>query len=156
LNARLTLLPLLVIAAALALGATACPKTAKSGLPMIPMLIEDHKVWAELAANDAQRARGLMYRRSMKPNRGMLFVYPRKERLSFWMKNTFLPLTIAFLDDDGTIVHLEDMAPQTTAGHRTPKAVKYALEMNRGWFAERGIEVGHRAWFELPDDLVVQ
>ncbi len=153
---RAVLLALLGALVAVALGATACPKVAESGLPMVPMLIEDEKVWVELASTDAQRARGLMYRRSMKQNRGMLFVYPRKERLSFWMKNTFIPLTIAFLADDGTIVHLADMAPQTTTSTRCPREVRYALEMNKGWFEEHGIQVGARFDFTLPHDLEVR
>ena len=154
---RRAMLSVLVVAiAGLALGASGCPKTSKAGFPMVPMAIAGERVQVELVVTDAQRSRGLMYRRTMKDNRGMLFVYPKKERLSFWMKNTFIPLTIAFIADDGTIVHLEDMAPQTLLSHQSPKAVRYALEMNKGWFSKRGIEVGAKAEFEIPLELDVQ
>ncbi len=89
----------------------------------------------------------------MGKNRGMLFVYDQPSPLSFWMKNTYLPLTIAFIDKQGVIVHLEDMQPLTTTAHRAPKAVPYALEMNLGWFDANGIEVGAKVEFELPAEL---
>jgi uncharacterized membrane protein (UPF0127 family) len=139
-----------------AVRAAACPTRSEAGLPMIPMKIGDRSVRVEVVGTDAQRARGLMYRRKLGTDRGMLFVYPERSRLSFWMKNTFVPLTIAFIADDGTIVHLEDMAPQTLTSHRSPKRVRYALEMNRGWFAERDVSVGSHATFELPSDLEVR
>ena len=146
----------LLLILAVALTVSACPKTSEAGLPMMKMTIGDETIRVEVASTDAQRGRGLMYRRDMKANRGMLFVYPTRTNLSFWMKNTFLPLTIAFIADDGTIVHLEDMAPQTTESHRSPKRVRYALEMNQGWFETNGIEVGAKAVFELPEGVEIQ
>lgn len=150
---------LLSALAVLALGLFAtrtagCSKS-DSGLPVIKVMVGDVSVRAEVASTDAQRARGLMYRRSMPKNNGMLFVYPSPEPLSFWMKNTYLPLTIAYIDKRGMIVHLEDMTPLTTASHPSPKPVPYALEMNKGWFADKGIEVGTRVTFELPDGITV-
>ncbi len=124
-----------------------------SGLPVISMSVDGHSVRAEVAGTVATRARGLMYRRTMAKNSGMLFVYEDPEPLSFWMKNTYLPLTIAFIDKAGVIVHLEDMQPLTTTSHPSPKAVPYALEMNQGWFAAKGIEVGAKVTIELPPEL---
>jgi hypothetical protein len=151
---RRALVPLFALAVVLA--TSACPKTSEAGLPMLKITIGDETVTAEVASTDAQRARGLMYRRDMKADRGMLFVYPTRTNLSFWMKNTFIPLTIAFIADDGTVVHLDDMAPQTTESHRSPKRVRYALEMNQGWFKEHGVEVGSKAIFQLPEGLEIQ
>lgn len=124
-----------------------------SGLPVITVQVDGRSVRAEVAGTVATRSRGLMYRRKMPKNNGMLFVYDAPEPLSFWMKNTYLPLTIAFIDRSGVIVHLEDMAPLTTTSHKSPKAVPYALEMNKGWFAANGIEVGAKVEFELPAEL---
>ena len=150
---------LLATLAMLALGlfavrASGC-RASDSGLPVIKLQVGAHTVHAEIASTEAQRARGLMYRRKMGKNDGMLFVYPRPEPLSFWMKNTYLPLTIAYIDKRGKIVHLEDMQPHTTASHPSPKPVPYALEMNQGWFEKNGVNVGDMVVFELPDDLDV-
>ena len=127
-----------------------CPVRSPAGLPIIKIDIDGHRVRAEVARNTEQRTRGLMYRRELDDSAGMLFVYEDKAPLSFWMKNTFVPLSIAFLDDDGRIVHMADMAPQSLIGHKSPVAVRYALEVNRGWFAERGLKLGARAEFTLP------
>jgi len=127
-----------------------CASRAPSGLPVISINIEGHRIRAEVAERPEDHSRGLMYRRELATNRGMLFVYEQPRRLSFWMKNTFVPLSIAFIDDDGTIVHIEDMAPQTNDSHKSPEAVRYALEVNRGWFAEHGVQPGSRTQFQLP------
>lgn len=134
--------------------ATGCSHS-DAGLPVITVDVAGTTVRAEIASTEATRARGLMYRRKMKKNDGMLFVYPSPEPLSFWMKNTYLPLTIAYIDKRGTIVHLEDMQPLTTKSHPSPKPVPYALEMNQGWFAANDIKVGDKVTFELPEDLLV-
>ncbi|GAB3629155.1 signal peptide protein [Pandoraea terrae] len=97
---------------------------------------------AEVAANEADREQGLMYRTTMPANQGMLFVFEQRAGHCFWMKNTNLPLSIAFLADDGTIVNIEDMAPQTENNHCPRAAVRYALEMNKGWFRDKGIGPG--------------
>lgn len=83
-----------------------------------------------------------MFRRSMPQSEGMLFVFPSANRVCFWMKNTFLPLTAAFISDDGTIINLADMKPQTTTSHCADKPVRYVLEMNQGWFGKHGIKAG--------------
>ena len=96
----------------------------------------------EIADDAGERERGLMFRDDLPENHGMLFVFERPERLSFWMRNTFIPLSIAFIAADGRIVNIEDMAPQTETSHWSRGPALYALEMRRGWFAERGIRDG--------------
>ena len=108
------------------------------------MTIGKHKLIAEVAATPDQRSIGLMHRFSLKPDHGMLFVFERAEPLGFWMKNTFIPLSIAFIGADGRIVNIEDMAPQDERTHWSSGPALYALEMRKGWFAERGIVAGDR------------
>ena len=115
---------------------------AAEALPEIALAIKGHKVTAEVAATDATRATGLMHRRMLPENRGMLFVFPYAAPQSFWMMNTYVPLSIAFIDEAGTIVNIADMKPLTTDPHPSTKPAKYALEMNQGWFAKRGIKAG--------------
>ena len=118
------------------------PAYAAEALSDITLDIRGHKLTAEVAATDATRTTGLMFRRMMPENRGMLFVFAQSEPLRFWMKNTYIPLSIAHIDEAGTIVNIADMKPQTTDGHPSTKPAKYALEMNQGWFAKRGIKAG--------------
>jgi uncharacterized protein len=103
-----------------------------------------HVVKAEIARTDAQRAQGLMFRDSLPGNAGMLFVYDAPARQCMWMKNTPLPLSVAFLDADGKIVNIADMQPQTLDSHCSTQGVPvaYALEMNEGWFRQRHIKPG--------------
>ncbi len=143
--------PLLLIICTLGLAGLSCTGTSAAGLPVITMDVGGHRVKAEVARTPEQQSRGLMYRRSLGHNDGMLFVYERKANLGFWMRNTFIPLSVAFIDDDGEIVHIAHMAPQTERSHRSPVPVRYALEMNRGWFEDEGVEVGAKVTFELPD-----
>jgi len=96
----------------------------------------------QVAATPAQREIGLMHRSTMPQGEGMLFVFERPGEQCFWMKNTLLPLTAAFVADDGTIVNLEDMKPQTLDSHCSKKPVRYVLEMNQGWFEKKGIKAG--------------
>lgn len=117
---------------------------AQSALPVVPLTAGMYAIQAEVAATPEQRERGLMYRKSMPANAGMLFIFDEKAGHCFWMKNTDLPLSIAFLADDGSIVNIEDMAPQTEDNHCPRAAVRYALEMNKGWFAQKGIKPGAR------------
>ncbi len=117
---------------------------AADALPEITLEIKGHKLTAEVAATDAARGTGLMHRRMMPENRGMLFVFSHSAVQSFWMMNTYLPLSIAFLDETGVIVNIDDMKPLTTDPHPSAKPAKYALEMNQGWFAKRGIKAGHK------------
>jgi uncharacterized protein len=102
-----------------------------------------HDLIAEIAADEPTRERGLMYRRSLDRDAGMLFVFPADTHASFWMKDTYIPLTIAFIDAGGQIVNLSDMEPfDDRSNHRSARPVRYALEMNRGWFAEHGVGPG--------------
>ena len=103
-----------------------------------------HLIRAEVAAEPAQRQRGLMYRRDLDTNEGMLFVFDEPSPQCFWMKNTPTALTIAFVADDGSIVNLADMAPLSEASHCSAKPVRFTLEMNQGWFAKRGIKAGFK------------
>jgi uncharacterized membrane protein (UPF0127 family) len=108
------------------------------------LTIGTHKLTAEVATTPAQRQTGLMNRFSLKPDHGMLFVFEQAEPLSFWMRNTYIALSIAFISADGTILNVEDMQPQTDDPHWSKGAARYALEMKKGWFAERGIVAGNR------------
>ena len=113
-------------------------------LRAIPLNAGMHVIQAEVAQTPVQRQIGLMNRPAMGVNEGMLFVFEVPSQQCFWMKNTLLPLSIAFLSDDGTVVNIEDMQPQTLDSHCSRKEVRYALEMNVGWFAKRGIKPGMR------------
>lgn len=128
--------------AALLFAFCAAPAIADQALPEIALAIKGHKLTAEVAATDNARMTGLMHRRMMPENRGMLFVFPHAAPQSFWMMNTYIPLSIAFIDEHGAIVNIADMKPLTTDAHPSAKPAKYALEMNQGWFAKRGIKAG--------------
>ena len=101
-----------------------------------------HLIDAQLAVSPAQQGIGLMHRKEMPTHEGMLFVFDQPKVQCFWMKNTLLPLTAAFVADDGTIVNLADMKPQTTDSHCSKQAVRYVLEMNQGWFRKKGVKEG--------------
>ena len=101
-----------------------------------------HQIDAQLAISPAEHAVGLMYRKEMEQHEGMLFVFSTPSLQCFWMKNTFIPLTVAFLADDGMILNMDDMKPQTEESHCSIKPVRYVLEMNKGWFAKKGIKPG--------------
>ncbi len=103
-----------------------------------------HQLSAQVAQTPEQRQIGLMFRKEMPQAEGMLFVFEQPSQQCFWMKNTMLPLTAAFVADDGTIVNLEDMKPQTTESHCSLKPVRYVLEMNQGWFAKKGVKAGFK------------
>ena len=113
-------------------------------LPAIRLNAGIHNIQAEVAQTPDERATGLMFRKSMGANTGMLFAFEDAATQCFWMKNTLLPLSVAFIDDSGTIINVEDMAPQTEDSHCAKRPARYALEMNRGWFAARGIKPGTR------------
>jgi len=103
-----------------------------------------HLIRAEVARTPQQTSIGMMFRREMGANEGMLFVFNDLEPRCFWMKNTLLPLSIAFIDDDGRIADLADMQPLSEQNHCSSRAVRFALEMNQGWFAKRGIKPGFK------------
>ena len=131
---------LLVITAGMA-NADDSPQT---NLQRITLTAGIHQIDTQLAVTQNQQAIGLMYRNEMPMNEGMLFVFEQASIQCFWMKNTRLPLTAAFVADDGTIVNLENMKPQTTESHCSTKPVRYVLEMNQGWFAKKGIKPGSK------------
>jgi uncharacterized protein len=112
--------------------------------PTVQLSIKGHRLVAETATTTATRTVGLMRRFSLKPDHGMLFVFNAPQPLAFWMKNTFVPLPIAFIGVDGKILNIDDMAPQTETTHPSQGLALYALEMKKGWFAERGIVAGER------------
>jgi len=101
-----------------------------------------HRIHAQVAQTPQQREVGLMHRKEMPAAEGMLFVFEQPAMQCFWMKNTLLPLTAAFVADDGTIVNLADMQPMTEDSHCSRKPVRYVLEMNQGWFKQKGIAEG--------------
>ena len=103
-----------------------------------------HQIDTQVALTPEQHAIGLMYRKEMPQHEGMLFAFQNPTKQCFWMKNTLIPLTAAFVADDGTIVNLEDMKPQTTESHCSLKPVRFVLEMNQGWFAKKGLKAGSR------------
>lgn len=113
-------------------------------LPRIKLQAGMHLIDAQVASTPQQREIGLMFRREMPAHEGMLFVFEAKREQCFWMKNTLLPLTAAFIDDDGSIVNLVDMSPMTTQTHCSLRPVRYVLEMNKGWFAKKKMGPGDR------------
>ncbi|HYF41839.1 MAG TPA: DUF192 domain-containing protein [Ramlibacter sp.] len=113
-------------------------------LPRVRLTAGSHAIHALVARSDDERERGLMHRTSMPHDEGMLFVYDEPSELCFWMKNTPLALSVAFLAEDGTIINLDDMAPQTRDSHCAAQPVRFVLEMNQGWFAEHGVGPGDR------------
>jgi uncharacterized protein len=112
------------------------------GLPRVKLAAGMHQITAQVAQTPEQRQIGLMFRKEMPQIEGMLFVFEQPNQQCFWMKNTLLALTAAFVADDGTIVNLADMKPQTTDSHCSAKPVRYVLEMNQGWFDKKGIKAG--------------
>jgi uncharacterized membrane protein (UPF0127 family) len=113
-------------------------------LPRITLQAGMYQIDTQLASTTDERSTGLMFRKDMPQHEGMLFVFEQASPQCFWMKNTLLPLTAAFVADDGRIVNLADMKPQTTDSHCSTEPVRYVLEMNQGWFAKRGIKAGSR------------
>jgi hypothetical protein len=111
-------------------------------LPRTTLTAGIHQIQAQVAQTPEQHATGLMFRTEMAQQEGMLFVFKDVKQQCFWMKNTLIPLTAAFVADDGTIVNLEDMRPQSTESHCSAKPVRYVLEVNQGWFTKKGVKVG--------------
>ena len=126
------------------LAAGAFAQDAPQSLPKIRLNAGIHNIDAQLAQTPQQREIGLMFRASMPTNEGMLFAFERPSQQCFWMKNTLIPLDIAFVDDSGAIVNIERMKPQTLDSHCSEKPVRFVLEMNDGWFAKRGIKPGFK------------
>ncbi len=129
----------------LVLGMAALPAVAQQPpLPEIELRIQGHALSAEVAASESTRQQGLMFRRILAENRGMLFVFRDSSLQAMWMMNTYLPLSVAFIDEKGVILNIEDMKPLTTDTHPAKGPARYALETNLGWFKKRGIKPGAR------------
>ena len=128
--------------AVLAAAALAAASSALAQMPVVQLVAGMYLIRAEVANSFDTRATGLMFRKSLAPNEGMLFVFPEAEMECMWMKNTLIPLSVAFIDASGAIVSISEMQPQTETTHCAARPAKYALEMNRGWFASKGVRAG--------------
>jgi uncharacterized protein len=127
-----------ILFAALAHAEMEAPK-----LPKVTLGIGGvHKVIAEVASVPSDRAQGLMFRKKLSDNEGMLFVYPQPHITGMWMKNTLIPLSVAFIDDKGVIINVEEMKPETLDAHMAKAPAKYSLEMSSGWFKKRKLGAG--------------
>ncbi|HET8694589.1 MAG: DUF192 domain-containing protein [Burkholderiales bacterium] len=142
-----------VLIATAALGGHACAQAEPSGtpqqLPSVSLGVSFYNIKAELAQTERQREIGLMFRKNLGLNDGMIFVFERAGTQCFWMKNTLIPLSVAFIDDSGTIVNIDEMKAETEDPHCSVKPVRYVLEMNKGWFSKRGIKEGSKISGEL-------
>jgi uncharacterized protein len=119
-----------------------CDRNLKSDLPIAPLKIDNQQITVEVANKPATRSAGLMFRKEMDQDVGMLFVFPNSEQRAFWMKNTVIPLSIAFADEKGTILNILEMPPETEESFFSKGPAKFALEMNAAWFANHGIKAG--------------
>ena len=128
----------------LAVSLLALGQQAQTNLPRTQLRAGMHLLDVQLAQTPQQRQIGLMFRKEMPQHEGMLFIFEQPATQCFWMRNTLIPLTAAFLADDGTIVNLADMRPQSDDSHCSSKPVRFVLEMNQGWFARRGIQAGYK------------
>lgn len=148
---------LLAIATALVLTSAACGGGGEeSSLPTATIVVsEDDGSRAELtvgvARTAAERSRGLMFRESLAEDRGMLFIFAEDSESGFWMSDTSIPLSVAFIAEDGRILDIQDMEPFSTEVHRPPGPYRYGLEVNEGWFEQHGFGPGDRA--EIPDSV---
>ncbi|TCV01642.1 hypothetical protein EV686_102355 [Paracandidimonas soli] len=113
-------------------------------LPTASLTLKQREIRVEVAATDASRNQGLMFRTSLPPDHGMLFAFDTPSRTCFWMKNTLIPLSIAFIDGTGRIINILDMQPHSLDNHCPESAMRYALEMPKGWFRDAGIEAGDK------------
>ena len=118
-------------------------------LPRVELTAGMYRIDAQLAQTPGQRQIGLMHRKSMPPQEGMLFIFEQPAEQCFWMKNTLIPLTAAFVADDGAIVNLADMKPLDETSHCSAKPVRYVLEMNQGWFAAKHLRAGSKLGGEV-------
>lgn len=134
----------LIAALLLAALSAAAQEQPQMDLPRVKLAAGMHQIDAQVAQRGEERMTGLMWRKEMPQHEGMLFVFEQPTMQCFWMKNTLLPLSTAFVADDGTIVNIADMKPQTLNSHCSEKPVRYVLEMNQGWFARKGIKPGFK------------
>ena len=132
----------LVLPLASCAGKKALTDSANPKLEAVSIKVGGAMVLAEIARTDVERQRGLMFRTKLEDGTGMLFVFDKDERLAFWMKNTVLPLSLAYIASDGTIRQIVDLEPQSLAGVQADRSVRYALEVPKGWFERAGVRVG--------------
>lgn len=141
----------LTVAALLSPLWTSAQEVPQMNLQRIKLSAGMRLIDAQVALTPEQRQIGLMFRKDMPQHEGMIFVFEETSQQCFWMKNTLLPLTAAFVADDGTIVNMADMKPQTTDSHCSIQPVRYVLEMNQGWFIKKGIKAGSKLGGPLFD-----
>ena len=141
---RPTSLRFLAALPALAIALACTAQEGPQKLAAIRLNAGIHNIQAEIARTPDERATGLMFRETMAANDGMLFAFEEPATQCFWMKNTLLPLSAAFIADDGTVVNIADMKPRSLDSHCSAKPVRYVLEMNQGWFARRGVKPGFK------------
>jgi len=139
---------LLLLAACLAAPAQA-QQQPQTDLQRTQLSVGLYKIDAQVAQTPLQREIGLMFRKAMPQAEGMIFVFDQPATQCFWMRNTLLPLTAAFVADDGRIVNLVDMQPMTENSHCSEEPVRFVLEMNQGWFAKKNIKKGTKLGGEL-------
>ena len=148
-SSRLQIACLLALSLALSLSGCAAGKKAVTdspnpSLPALSIKVGGAQVLAEIARTETERERGLMYRTVLADGKGMLFVFDKDDKLAFWMKNTKLPLSLAYISSDGTIRQIVDLEPFSLASVEAERSVRYALEVPRGWFERAGVKVGDK------------
>ncbi|PKL07205.1 MAG: hypothetical protein CVV53_00685 [Spirochaetae bacterium HGW-Spirochaetae-9] len=124
------------------------PNKPNPTLKTLTLAAGDVKVEAEVAATELERNRGLMFRKTLKDGKGMLFVFEADQKVAFWMKNTSLPLSLAYISSDGRILQILDLQPFSEQSRPSERSVRYALEVPQGWFSRVGLKVGDT--FEIP------
>ena len=134
----------LIAIAALLCAFSAAAQDPQMNLPRVKLSAGMHLIDSQVASTPEQRSTGLMYRKDMPQHEGMLFVFEQAATQCFWMRNTLIPLTAAFVEEDGTIVNLADMKAQNDDSHCSTKPVRFVLETNQGWFAKRNIKAGYK------------
>lgn len=138
------LLRFLLAGLALAQCGLALSQKPQTELPRTGLTIGMYRINAQVATTNEQHATGLMFRTEMPQHEGMLFVFEQAAQQCFWMKNTLIPLAVAFVADDGTLVNLDEMKAQTLNAHCSEKPVRYVLEMNASWFSKKGLKAGDK------------
>jgi uncharacterized membrane protein (UPF0127 family) len=141
--------PVVLLALFASLVASAFAQQAQTDLQRVKLSVGMYQIDAQVAQTAQQREIGLMFRKEMPQTEGMIFVFDQPATQCFWMRNTLLPLTAAFVADDGRIVNLADMKPQTDDSHCSEEPVRFVLEMNQGWFARKNIKKGAKLGGEL-------
>ena len=143
-NAAMKHLITALLIAAAGLSSATAQEQPQTNLQRITLSAGMHQIDTQVAATPEQHAIGLMHRKEMPQHEGMIFVFEQPAKQCFWMKNTLLPLSAAFISDDGTIINIEDMKPLVLDAHCSTQPVRYVLEMNKGWFAKKGIKAGSK------------